>query len=242
MENGILVALSRQAGLRRQLDIVANNVANLDTTAFKGESLMFVEHMVRTAEHGQKLGEPIAFVRDVASVRDLSEGTLKETGNDLDVAISGDGYFAVQTPFGARYTRDGHFRLDEQGQLVTAHGIPLETQSGTPITLSPQDTQIVIARDGTVSSEIGPLDKLKVVRFERPQDLQAVEGGLLQTEDSPQDVTAPVLVQGKLEGSNVQPVLEMARLIEVHRSYEQVSSLVDREDDRLRKMLQTYAA
>ena len=241
VETSIIVALSRQDTLRRHLDVVANNLANMNTIAFKADRMMFAEHLVRTGSADAKAGDAIAFVRDIATISDPADGKLEQTGGDLDVAVVGEGYLAVETPAGERYTRDGHLRLDETGQLVTHDGLPVLTQGGAPLLFGQQDTQISIARDGTVSSEMGDLGRLRVVRFAHPERLRAVAGGLMESDEQPQDIAAPVLLQGALESSNVQPIVEMERLIDLHRAYDQARALIDREDDRIRKMLQAYA-
>jgi flagellar basal-body rod protein FlgF len=240
METSILVALSRQDTLARQLDVVANNLANMNTTAFKAERMMFADYLVQAGSADGATGNAIAFVRDFATVLDPSEGKLEATGGDLDVALAGEGYLVVQTPMGERYTRDGRLRLDEAGQLVSDDGLPVLTQGGTPLLFGPQDTQISIAHDGTISSEMGDLGRLRVVRFAHPERMQSVAGGLLTSDEKPEDVAAPVLLQGMLESSNVQPIIEMERLIDLHRAYDQARVLIDREDDRIRKMLQVY--
>lgn len=240
MESSILVTLSRQGALRRDLDVVANNLANMNTTAFKAERMMLVDHPVPAPGVRDPRGQPLMFVRDVATVRDLADGGLEETGADLDVAISGDGYLVVDTPLGPRYTRNGHLRLDGTGQLVTDHGLPVLTREGTPVAVALEDGRIGIGRDGSIITDAGVRGSLRVVRFEQPQAMQMIEGGLLSSEETPQDVPAPMLMQGMLERSNVQPILEMKRLIEVQRAYDQARGLIDREDDRLRKMMQVY--
>jgi flagellar basal-body rod protein FlgF len=127
----------------------------MNTTAFKAERVMFADYLVQVGSADGATGDAIAFVRDFATVRDPSEGKLEETGGDLDVALAGEGYLVVQTPQGERYTRDGHLRLDEAGQLVTDDGLPVLAQGGTPLLFGPEDTRIAVARDGTVSSETG---------------------------------------------------------------------------------------
>ncbi len=109
METTTLIALSRQGGLRRQLDVVANNIANMNTTGFKGERMMFVEHLVKSQESGKLLGTKLSFARDIATMLDVSEGPMETTGNPLDLAITGEGYFVIQTENGERYTRNGRF-------------------------------------------------------------------------------------------------------------------------------------
>lgn len=240
METSIIVALSRQDTLRRHLDVVANNLANMNTISFKAERMMFTDHLVRAGSGDHGLGDAIAFVRDLATVRDPADGKLEETGGDLDVALLGDGYLVVDSPDGPRYTRDGHLRLDETGQLVSNDGLPVLAQGGAPVLFDAQDTQINIAKDGTVSSEMGDLGQLRVVRFAHPERMRSVGGGLFETDEKPEDVTTPTVLQGMLESSNVQPIIEMERLIDLHRAYDQARALIDREDDRIRKMLQAY--
>lgn len=241
MENTITIALTRQGTLRRQMDIIANNIANMNTNGYKAERMMFVEHLVRSRGGERVLGEKLAYVRDVASWRDTAEGGLESTGKPLDVAIQGDGFFAIETPVGERYTRSGRFTVNDAGQLVTSDGHGVLAEGGAPIFFSPADKNITIAGDGTISTENGPLGRLRVVRFESNQNMEMVAGGLLTTEDPPEDVAAPRVVQGMVEGSNVQGVVEMTRMIHVHRAYDGARRLIQGEHDRIRKMVEEYA-
>lgn len=241
MESSIIVALTRQDTLQRHMDVVANNLANMNTTAFKAERMTFTPYLVRTPSGGDLPRDEIAMVRDLATLRDETDGGLQETGGDLDVAISGEGNLVVDTPLGRRYTRDGHLRLDENGRLVTGQGFPVLGTDGGPILMGVDDVNVGIARDGTISSAARQLGRLAVVTFAHPEHMQAVEGGLFASDEQPVDVQAPVLVQGMLENSNVQPIMEISRMIDVQRAYEQAKVMVDREDDRIRKALQTYA-
>ncbi len=242
MENTSLIALSRQGALRRQMNIVANNIANMNTTGFKGEKMMFVQHLVRSRGGESILGERIAFVRDVATMRDVSEGPLLSTGNPLDIAVRGDGYLVVETEQGNRYTRNGHLRLDDTGQLVTGQGDRLLSTGDQPFFFSPEDKQINISRDGTVSTENGELGKLKVVRFENQQQLRQIGGGLFATEQQPEEVEKPDIVQGMLEGSNVNAIIEMTRMIETQRAYASIGDFIKSEDDRIKTMIKELAA
>ena len=236
MENTALIALSKQTALNRKMAVLANNLANMNTTGFKGDKMMFVEHIQKSRGGAAINDDKLAFVRDIATVRDLSEGPLKSTSNPLDVAVQGEGYLVVQTDLGDRFTRNGHLRLDETGQLVTQQGGPILAEGG-PIIFSPQDTNIVIARDGTVSSENGEIGKLRVVSFENQQKLQVISDGLLSSEDAPTPVENPAVIQGMLEGSNIKPIVEMSRLIETQRAYDGVRKFIDREDERIKNMV-----
>lgn len=241
MENTSFVALSRQGVLRRQMDVVANNIANMNTTGYKGEKMMFIQHLVRSKGGEKIFGDQIAYVRDVATMRDVTEGPMEQTGNPLDLAIVGEGFFVIGTGGGERYTRNGHFRLDEAGQLVSHLGDPVLSDGGEPFFFSTQDTEINIARDGTVSTENGDLGRLRVVRFENEQQMRVVSSGLYATEAKPEDMETADVVQGMLESSNVKPIIEITNMIEVQRAYASVQKFVDREDERIRKMVEEYA-
>ena len=237
METTTYIALSSQGALRREMSAIAHNLANMNTTGFKGERMMFVDHVQRSRSADFIADQRLSFVRDVASFTDTTEGPIEQTGNTLDAAIHGDGYFAVQTPDGEQYTRSGNFRLDNGGQLVTQDGHPVLSNAGVPITFAPEDTTITISGDGTVSTENGTLGKLRVVTFDNNQDLQNTGSGLYSTTQQPVDNLNPEVVQGALEKSNIQAILEMTRMIEVNREYSRAQKLLDSEDERIRKMV-----
>lgn len=242
MENAILVALAHQNALERHLTMIANNMANMNTAGFKRGELMFSDYLAPGMPRDRRSDPPPVFVRDYRSIRDTIQGELQETENPLDVALQGEGYFVVQGPDGERYTRDGHFRLDETGQLVTEQGLPVLSSDGQPITFTQQETQIAIAGDGSINTRDGPAGRLRVVRFSDPQSLEALAGGLFRaTSEAPKDVDRPFVVQGMLEASNVQPIVEMEEMMRVHRAYQQAQNLLERENDRIRKAIEVYS-
>ncbi len=167
MENALLVALSRQVVMERHMQVVANNIANASTPGYKGEQMLFSEYLTPSGDGGT-----VSFVQDIAVVRDYGEGELVRTGNSLDFAIHGKGWFVVDTPGGQAYTRNGHFTLDAQGRLTTSFGQPVLSDSGTPITFTPEDTGIVVSADGTITSETGEKGRLAVVAFEDEHQLK----------------------------------------------------------------------
>jgi flagellar basal-body rod protein FlgF len=219
------------------MDIVANNIANMNTNGFKGERVMFVEHLVKSPGGQKLLGGKLSFVRDISTMLDFSEGPVERTGNPLDLAINGNGYFVVQTEDGERYTRNGRFKLDDGGQLVNQNGEPLLSSGNQPFFLGPEDTEVTISRDGTVATNNGDLGRIKLVDFENPQQLKRSAGGLFSTDEAPRDVESPEIAQGMLEGSNVQPIFEMTKMIEIHRQYDSVRNFIEREDERMRNMV-----
>ena len=238
METSAYIALSRQTALRRQMAVVANNLANMNTPAFKAQNMMFVEHLVKSEGNESFIPTKLSYTRDVSQFTDLSEGPALPTGNDLDLAIKGDGYFVIESPDQELYSRNGCFQLDNGGQLVNQQGFPVLSDAGTPIIFGPTDTEITIARDGTVSTNNGDLGRIRIVTFEDEQRLKREASGLYTSEQEPKDAEAPTLVQGALEGSNVEPILELTKMIETHRAFESTRKLIDREDSRQKQMIQ----
>ncbi|MGQ9369322.1 flagellar basal-body rod protein FlgF [Azospirillum sp. ST 5-10] len=236
MENQLYIGLSRQMALRRQLDVVANNIANMNTVGFRGERSLFEAAMERG---GNKPTDRIAFTIDRATYTDLRPGTFSETGNPYDVAVDGDGLLTVNTPDGVRYTRDGRLRRDADGQLVTANGFPVLDDGGQPITIDSEYSTVTIASDGLVSADGDVIARLAVVRFENPQALTQTGDLLFEAGDDAVALPAPDtrLVQGKVERSNVQGVLEVTRLMELSRDYQAVSKMVDEGQDLLRNAI-----
>jgi flagellar basal-body rod protein FlgF len=230
------VALSRLTAQRRATDVLATNIANADTPAFKASQTLFAEHMARqTRVHGPSSAREVAFAVDRATWRDLSTGALQQTGNPLDLALSGDGFFAMETPRGERFTRAGRFTLNPDSQVVDAEGNPVLLEGGTPLTLPRGDVRIQINGDGSVSTESGPQGRLRVVRFDDPQRLLAEGDRLLNApaEMPPQPAERAGVVQGAVEGSNVKPVVELTRLTAEMREFQFAAQFVEKEGERL---------
>lgn len=238
MDSTMYVGLSKQILLQRELDIAANNLANVDTTGFKLENLVSATDDNDTA---RTLGvtQPVKFAVDNGVARDFTQGALRQTGAPLDVAISGSGFFQVQTPSGVRYTRDGRFTTNAQGQLITQDGDPVLDSSGSPITLNPQGQTPMIGLDGTitqtVSGQLGTqvMGRIGVVDFPNLSALSKQGDGLysLTTNQSPQPADKAKVEQGMLETSNVQPILEITDLIRIQRAYEMVSQMMSSTSD-----------
>ena len=239
MQNALLVGLSRQMALGRELDVVANNIANLDTTGYKADGSLFEEYLGSAARAGAGNAR-VSFVLDRGIWHDMSQGPVQHTGNPLDVAIDGgNAFLVVQTPRGERYTRNGALQINASGQLVTSDGNPVLGEAG-PITFQPNDNQVSISRDGTISVREGPAKtdsargKLRLVSFDNMQQLQKdgsstfnVTGGA-----QPLPATNAGIAQGAIEKSNVHGVVEMSRMIEITRSYTQIASLLQQQSDQ----------
>ena len=243
METPTYIALSRQMALQAQMDVVANNIANANTQGFKAEMLLMSE-VDLPAEQGAKL----AYVQDFATARDFSPGTLRPTGNDLDMAIQGDGFFAVQTPDGTRYTRVGRFQLDKDGTLVTTQGYPV-LAGGSPVTVNPDDGPVNVAEDGSISTDrarngtqLQVVGKLDVVDFAKRDALVPNQDNLFDA-----GAQAPITAKGKvaqrmLEDSNVNPIIEMTNMIQVTRNYQTVQRFLDGEHDRQRRAINSITS
>jgi flagellar basal-body rod protein FlgF len=250
VENTLLVGRSRQVILERQLDVVANNVANVNTTGYKADSSLFEEYLTSGAHEDNFVGKDrrVSYVQDRATFRDFSQGPAEQTKNPLDVAIDGKGFLVVQTAAGERYTRDGGLQLNNTGQLVTAAGNAVLGTSG-PIVFQPTDHDINVAPDGTITVLEGNSKtdsirgKLRLVSFPNAQQAlkegfnlyAAGEGG------APQADTKSQLRQGFIEKSNVNAVAEMSRMIEVTRAYTQISTLLQQQSDLHKTAIQALA-
>lgn len=228
------IVLSRLAAQRRATDVLAANVANADTPGFKASQTVFVTALAGQDGAGALGGQGVAFARDRATWRDFSPGPLQTTGNPLDMAITGEGFFAVQTPSGERYTRAGRFALSPEGGVVDAAGHAVLDAGGAPLVIPQGAARIEVAGDGSVGTEAGPVGRLRIVTFERPQQLQA-EGDRLYAapqDAPPQPLERPALVQGAVEGSNVRPVLELTRLTAEMREFQFAAQFIEKEGER----------
>lgn len=240
MENTLLIGLSRQMTLERQMDVVANNVANVNTSGFKADKSLFEEYLKSGAHEDNFRGNDrrVSYVQDRGTFKDFSKGPTEQTKNPLDVAIDGAGFLVVQTPAGERYTRDGGLQINNQGQLVTASGNAVLGTSG-PIVFQPTDHDISIAQDGNISvqegiNRVGSIrGKLRLVSFADAQKLLKEGSNLYSagTGAAAQPDAASRVQQGYIEKSNVNSVTEMSRMIEVTRTYTQISNLLQQQSD-----------
>ena len=242
MENMLLVGLSRQVALERQLGVVANNIANVTTTGYRSDTAIFEEYLRSPARDDDFSGRDtqLSFVVDRATIHDFGQGPVERTGNPTDVALSGtNAFFVVQVNGADRYTRNGNFQINNQGQLVTSDGNQVIGTNG-PIVFQPGDQDISIARDGTITVREGNntnvdsrRGKLQIVSFDQPQTLQKQGANLFS---APNGANANPAVnaavhQGSIEKSNVNGVSEMAKMIEVMRAYTGIANLMQQLND-----------
>jgi flagellar basal-body rod protein FlgF len=248
MENALLIGLSRQMSLGHELDVVANNIANIDTTGYKSDRESFIEFLMPGAANQQFVGRDrrMSFVEDRATWIDYSPGALTRTGDPLNVAIDGKGYFAVQTPRGQRYTRSGAFAINATGQLVTSDGYQVLGDGG-PITFQQNDHNISISESGIITVREGsstveaPRGKLQLANFAQPQRLLKDGNSTFQAPNGVNPDPAPAgtrVVQGAVEKSNVNAIAEMSRMIQITRSYQDVAAILQQQGDQRRNALQ----
>ncbi|MBN8990806.1 MAG: flagellar basal-body rod protein FlgF [Rhizobiales bacterium] len=250
MENTLLVGLSRQMVLERQMDVVANNVANVNTNGFKADRSLFEEYLRSPAreDNFMRSDRRVSFVQDRATFKDFAAGNTELTKNPLDISIDGKAFLTVQTPAGERYTRDGGLQINNQGQLVTSGGHPVLGASG-PIVFQPTDKAINIAADGTITvlEGTGRVDsvrgKLRLASFADAQKL-VKEGSNLYSAGpgvTAQPDTTSRVRQGFIEKSNVNSVQEMSRMIEITRAYTQLSALLQQQSDLHKSAIEKLA-
>lgn len=235
METAGYAALSRQTSLMREMQVIANNIANANTTGFRQEGVVFSEYI----SEGDGASS-VAMGAGRIGTTSFEQGQLKMTGGQYDLAIEGEGFFLVGAPEGPRLTRAGAFSPGADGTLMTPDGHPVLDDGGAPIFVPPQAIDLAVARDGTISTEGQAIGRIGVVRPLDPLRMTR-EGG--QMFDSPagfEPVEATRVMQGFVEASNVDPILQVARMVEVQRAYELGQSFMEREDDRIRTALKAF--
>jgi flagellar basal-body rod protein FlgF len=239
MRSPTYVGLSRLMAQQRAMDVRANNIANANTPGFKRQEVLFADHLVRQRNVDPvRGGQVVHYVQDRATFRDFAPGALTKTDNPLDIAISGDGYFVVDTPRGERFTRAGRFALTPDRRIVDSDGNALLDRTGQPLVIPPTAGQITVRGDGSVTTELGPVGQIRVVRFASDQALRAEGAHLYAADEPPQLVASPALLQGSLEGANVSPVLETTQMMADLRKFQFISQLVEGEGERQRSAIE----
>jgi flagellar basal-body rod protein FlgF len=252
MENAVLIGLSRQIALHRELEVVANNIANLNTTGYKSDGSVFHEYLMPVARAGafQPNDQRLSYVQDRATWHNFATGATRQTGNPLDVAIDGDAFLVVQTPRGERYTRSGSLQINAQGELVTAAGDRVLGDGG-PIQFQATDNKIAINPDGTITVREGGnatsdanRGKLRLVRFEQKQGLIKDGSSAFRAPAGVDPLPADPkvrIVQGVIEQSNVNGVIEIARMMEITRTYSQIAGLLQQAGEQRRNAIDKLA-
>lgn len=235
METAGYTTLSRQTGLKHEMALIANNIANANTAGYRQQGMIFSEY-VRQGDGGASVAMSVGRVRQTS----FEQGMLEQTGGTFDLAVEGEGFFLVQTPQGQRLTRAGAFSPSAEGTLVTPDGNPVLDEGGTPLFVPPGASDFAVTPDGTISAQGRPVGRVGVVRPIDPIDMVREGGVMFRTDGGFEPVETPRVKQGFLESSNVNPILQLSRMIEVQRAYELGQTFMDREDDRVRTALKTF--
>lgn len=235
MDNANYVALSRQITLQRELDISANNLANMNTNGYKFEQLL-VNSQFGAPAYDDPIRTPANFAYDNGVGRNFSQGTLQLTGAPLDVALDGEGaFFVLQGANGDLYTRDGAFTLDSQGVVMNKNGYPVMGDGG-PITLDPKNGEPTISEDGIITQMVQGqatrVGKLSVMRIANMSDLSKQGDGTyaLVSNATAVPATDARIRQGYLEASNVNPMTEITKLVQINRAYQSLAALIDQNN------------
>ncbi|MGH1399275.1 MAG: flagellar basal-body rod protein FlgF [Alphaproteobacteria bacterium] len=236
MENSIYLGLSRQMAIRADMQITSNNIANMNTTGFRGQNLVFEEYLGKPSGHD----DPLSFVANRGQYDITDPGSMQLTGNPLNVALEGPGFISIQKPDGEiAYTRDGNFQIDPSGILMTQQGFPVASTGGASITIPADSTEIKIDKNGAISNQSGVVGQIGISEFDNPQNLKPMGNNLYDPGGAAaQPASETVVQQGVLEGSNVNAVTELTRLIEISREYTSLQNLLNNESDRLRSAVQ----
>ncbi|MEM0928842.1 MAG: flagellar basal-body rod protein FlgF [Pseudomonadota bacterium] len=228
MDTSLYVNLSYQSSLTRRLELIANNIANVNTTAYKAERVMFDDVTFNAGPAAD-----VSFVIDRASFTDFQSGSVTQTGNQLDVAIVGDGWLSVQTDEGIRYTRDGRLEIAPSGELVNVDGATVLDEGGNPILIPQEAASIAISKNGGVSVQLQgepiptEIGNLGIFQFDDPNQLVREANGRFSGNVAAQPVENPRVQQFAIESSNINPIKEIIELMELSRAYTQVSGASD---------------
>ncbi len=238
MDNSLYINIARQSGLLKEMNIIANNIANVSTNGYRRQAAVFSEYIAKAS--GDNISDPlknsVSMGRLGAHYNDFSSGVLKQTGGSFDLAIEGEGFFLIETASNPALSRAGAFMTDRDGVLITPDGNKVLDESGSPIIIPPDTKDIAIAGDGSISSGGQPLGKIGIVIADY-QDLRRIGDNLWVVDGVYEPYEGARILQGFLESSNVNPVIEIARMIEVSRAYEAGQKLLDIQDERLAKTI-----
>lgn len=226
--------LSRQTGLLNEMQVVANNIANAATTGYRQEGLIFSE-FVKSSPDGESMSMGRAQVHNTS----MDQGSLTQTNGDLDLAIEGDGFFMLETPSGDRLTRAGSFAPNAVGDLVNMSGYRVLDAGGSPVFVPSGTGGIRISSDGTLSADGQPFGQIGLFQPDEATNLIREDGVMFRAVGPVGPAEGAQILQGFLEASNVNPIGQIARMIEIQRAYEMGQSFLESEDQRIRNAVKS---
>jgi len=231
--------MSRQLALFRDMEVTANNIANSNTTGYSAEQLLFTSYITKDINQGKT--NPMSFAHDISSYRNTENGPMKVTGNSLDFAIQGKGFFSVETPLGVRYTRAGNFQLDSEGTITTVEGYAVLDNSNKRITLPEDVSDIELGEKGALKVNGEDFATLGIYEFDNEQLLERLGNRLYKSEITPKTSDESRVLQGTLENANVEPIVQMTHMIDVSRSVGGTARFIEVIYELQRKASTTWA-
>ncbi|WP_299140041.1 flagellar hook-basal body complex protein [uncultured Tateyamaria sp.] len=232
MDSTGYITLTRQSGLMREMQVVANNIANTATTGYRQEGVIFSEYV-----HGIQGGASLSMGQGNVRQTSFEQGALSETGGTFDFAIEGDGYFLIETAEGERLTRAGGFSPNGEGDLVTADGLRVLDVGGAPVFVPPDARSISVSPDGTISADGNLVGQIGLVQPIDAGDMTRRSGLMFDAPGGFEPAENGRILQGFVEASNVNPIGQLTRMIEIQRAYEMGQSFLDSEDERVRRAM-----
>lgn len=239
MQSSIFVSTAAQRVAQTQLVTIANNIANANTVGFRAESVDFKSLVSKAGS------EPVHFPTVSKIHSSDTQGTLTETGNPLDVALSGEGWFAIQTPAGTAYTRDGRMVMSPFGELRSVNGYPILDAGNAPIQINPNGPTPIVAPDGRITQNGAQIANIGVFELDQSNFTSRYENSSYFSKTPGVPIVAggrTTVLQGYTEASNVNPMQELAKLIAVTRSFEQASSTIKKADQTIGSAIRTLGS
>ena len=239
MQSGLYVALSGQVALERRLETIASNVANMNTVGYRADGVSFEAQMAKAGD------ATVAFASGGAGFISRRSGGVTKTGNPLDVAVQGEGWLAVKTPAGTVYTRDGRMTIQESGQLTTLTGYPVLDAGGAPILLDASAGPPDIANDGMISQKGNQVGALGLYQIDDSAKLTRYNNsGVIPDKPATAilDFSSNGISQGFVEGSNVNPIMEMTKLITVTRAFDGINAATEKSESSLTDAIKTLGS
>ena len=236
MATGTYVAISAQMAMEQRLEAVASNIANVNTAGYRAAGVAFTAVLDQTGQ--------VSYASPGQSYVIRNQGPISHTGGSLDAAIDGDGWFGLETPSGTVYTRDGRFHMTANGDLQSVNGYGVQDSGGSPITLDPAGGPVQIAENGAISQGGKQLGVIGLFTIPADAKLTRHDNSAVISDkpaDPVEDMTANSIRQGYIEGSNVNPILEMTRLIETSRAFDQASTAISQNDQVSEEAIKTLA-
>lgn len=236
MSSSLYVSLSSQVALERRMETIANNVANMNTSGFRAEGVKFETALSTAGE------DNVAFASGGEAYISRRAGPMNFTGNSLDVAIGGDGWFGLESPAGTVYTRDGRFHLTDLGELQSVRGYPVLDIGGAPVSIDPSAGPVSIGEDGAISQGGKQVGGIGLFLLPEDASLSRYDNSAVipsKPATPAEDMTTNSIRQGYVEGANVNPILEMTRLIEVSRAFDNAVTAIQEADSMTQEAIRT---